>query len=110
MHMDESAEWTYVDLNLYEIYKNGYSIWGTSPYLGALRIQANYKSQSEDDFSNVFLIKSIEGIAVDIPVEDSQDVTKKVEEAKALTAEEIEEIALSDADSKCLDNIVNQIL
>ena len=88
-NMDESDEWLYVDFNLYDIYKNGYSIWGTSPYLGALRLQANYKSQGEDDMSNVFLIKSIEGISYDVPVEDSTEVSLCMSDAEALTEDQL---------------------
>lgn len=70
--MSETDEWITVDFNLYEVYKNGYSIWGTSPYLGAIRIEANHKNTG-DDWSNEMLIKSIEGIYVDVPVEDSEE-------------------------------------
>jgi hypothetical protein len=45
-------------------------------------------------------------IALKIPVADIKADEYTVDE----WAEEIEKIALSDADSKCLDNIVNQIL
>ena len=45
-------------------------------------------------------------IALKIPVAEIKADEYTVDE----WAEEIEEIALSDADSKCLDNIVNQIL
>lgn len=99
MNMSEEAEWTYVDFNLYEIYKNGYSIWGTSPYLGALRIQANYKSKDEDDWSNVFLIKSIEGIPCDIPVEDGETVKAELEKAEALTEDQIKEVSDAQAEA-----------
>ena len=91
-NMDESDEWFYVDFNLYEIYKNGYSVWGTSPYLGALRLQSNYKSnENEEDLSNVFLIKAIEGIPYDVPVEDSTEIQEKMDNAAALTQEQLEE-------------------
>lgn len=88
-NMDESDEWICMDFNLYDIYKNGYSIWGTSPYLGALRLQSNYRSQGEDDLSNVFLIKAIEGVSYDVPVEDSAEVSLTMNEAKGLTEDEI---------------------
>lgn len=86
-NMSETAEWTYVDLNLYQVYKNGYSIWGTSPYLGMIRIQTNYKNEDENDWSNVFLIKAIEGIACDVPVEDSAEVAKILENTQTVTEE-----------------------
>ena len=44
IEMDETDEWTYVDFNLYEVYKNGYSVWGTSNFIGMIRFQANYKN------------------------------------------------------------------
>ena len=75
-NMDESDEWVYLDFNLHEIYKYGYSIWGTSPYLGAIRLEANYKSKNKDDWSNEFLIKSIEGIPEEIVVKDSDEITQ----------------------------------
>ena len=92
-NMDESAEWIYVDFNLYEIYKNGYSVWATSPYLGALRFQANYKSENEEDFSNVFLIKAIEGLPLEIPVEDSEKIALTMKEAKDLTADQLASVS-----------------
>ena len=97
MYMSEESEWTYVDFNLYEIYKNGYSIWGTSPFLGSLRIQANYVSQGEDDWSNAFLIKSIEGIPYDVPVEDGENVKGILQGAEAVTEDQLK--AVSDAQS-----------
>jgi hypothetical protein len=63
-NMSETDDWTYVDFNLYEIEKYGYSIWGTSSFLGSLRFQTGYKNTSEEDWSNEFLIKAI--IAGDI--------------------------------------------
>ena len=93
--MNETDDWEYVDFNLYEIYKNGYSVWATSPYLGALRLQANYKSSTaldengDQDFSNVFLIKAIEGISCDVSVEDSAEIQEKMDTAKGLSAEEL---------------------
>ncbi|MBE7079838.1 MAG: hypothetical protein E7371_01215 [Clostridiales bacterium] len=91
-NMDESDEWFYVDFNLYEIYKNGYSVWGTSPFLGALRLQANYNSDKDtEDLSNVFLIKAIEGIPCDVPVEDSAEMQTKMDNAAGLTAEQLAE-------------------
>lgn len=99
MYMDESAEWTYVDFNLYEIYKNGYSIWGTSPYLGALRIQANYTCVDEEDWSNVFLIKSIEGIPYDVPVEDSEEIKSVLTDAETLTEDQIKEVSDAQAEN-----------
>lgn len=76
--MSEDDEWVTVDLNLYEVYKNGYSIWGTSPYLGALRIEIGYTSLGDDDWSNEILIKSIEGIPYEIIVDDTQAVKSKM--------------------------------
>ena len=72
--MSEDDEWVTVDLNLYEIYKNGYSIWGTSPLLGAIRFEVGYKNFGDDDWSNEMLIKSIEGIPHEIIVDDSNEV------------------------------------
>ena len=85
IEMEETAEWTYVDFNLYEVYKNGYSIWGTSAFLGSLRFQAIYKNTSEEDLSNVFLIKAIEGIPYEIEVEDSGDVKDLLTKAETTT-------------------------
>ena len=93
MEMEETAEWECIEFNLYEIYKNGYSIWGTSPYLGALRLQANYFSESADDQSNVFLIKAIEGVPYDVEVKDSDAVNDVAEDAKGLSAETIQQAA-----------------
>ena len=90
-NMDETDEWACVEFNLYEIYKNGYSIWGTSPYLGALRLQANYKSNpDEKDLSNVFLIKAIEGVPYEVKVEDSEEVRTTLDNAKGLDASVVE--------------------
>ncbi|MBQ8405784.1 MAG: InlB B-repeat-containing protein, partial [Clostridia bacterium] len=99
IQMSESDEWTYVDFNLYEVYKNGYSIWGTSPYLGALRIQANYTCVDEEDWSNVFLIKSIEGIPYDVPVEDSEEIKSVLTDAEALTEDQIKEVSDAQAEN-----------
>ena len=101
VNMDETAEWTYVDFNLYEIYKNGYSIWGTSPFLGSLRIQANYKNTSEDDLSNVFLIKAIEGIYHEVPVEDSEEVSSVIETAQGIDEEKIFEVGDAQEENPC---------
>ena len=90
VNMDETAEWTYVDFNLYEVYKNGYSIWGTSSFLGSLRIQANYQNTSEDDWSNEFLIKAIEGIPHEIAVEDSGEVKTLLLDAANTTPQALE--------------------
>ena len=93
IEMEENAEWTYVDFNLYEVYKNGYSIWGTSSFLGTLRFQANYKNVDEDDWSNVFLIKAIEGVPHDIVVEDGDTVKELLDGAKNATQEELKAAA-----------------
>ena len=85
IQMEETAEWTYVDFNLYEVYKNGYSIWGTSNFLGMIRFQAIYKNESEEDLSNEFLIKAIEGIPYEITVEDSGDVKDVLTKAQTTT-------------------------
>ncbi len=93
-NMDETDEWACIEFNLYEIYKNGYSIWGTSPYLGALRLQANYKSNpDEKDLSNVFLIKAIEGVPYDVKVEDSEEIQSTLDTAKGLDAAVLENAA-----------------
>ncbi len=76
--MSEDDEWVTVDLNLYEVYKNGYSIWGTSPYLGALRIEVGYTNFGDDDWSNEMLIKSIEGLPYEIVVDDTAEVKAKM--------------------------------
>ena len=49
-----------VDLTANSMF-NGYSVWGTSPYLSKIRIQTNYKSKSKDDTSNQMLLKRIYG-------------------------------------------------
>ena len=92
--MSEDDEWQVVDLNLYEIYKNGYSIWGTSAFLGAIRIEVNHKNQP-GDWSNEMLIKSIEGIPVDIDVVDSDDAQAILGEAMATLEEEVIEAGAS---------------
>lgn len=99
MNMDETAEWTYVDFNLHEVYKNGYSIWGTSPYLGSLRIQANYQNTSEDDWSNEFLIKAIEGVQHDIVVEDSGEVNALLTDAANTTPQALENVSQAQAEN-----------
>ncbi|MBQ7373491.1 MAG: InlB B-repeat-containing protein [Clostridia bacterium] len=76
--MSEDDEWVTVDLNLYEVYKNGYSIWGTSPYLGALRIEVGYTNFGDDDWSNEMLIKSIEGVPHEIVVDDTDEIKDKM--------------------------------
>ena len=91
IRMDEDAEWTYVDFNLYEVYKNGYSIWGTSKFLGMLRFQANYKNVNEEDTSNEFLIKAIEGIPCEITVEDSDEVKEVITTAENTSAKDLED-------------------
>lgn len=114
-YMEEEDEWICIDFNLYEIYKNGYSIWGTSPYLGSLRIQANYLSADEDDWSNIFLIKSIEGVPYDVVVEDGALVKGTLEKADTLTEEQIQEVSNAQAentqgfifpkDGDCVENV-----
>ena len=89
MNMSETDEWITVDFNLYEVYKNGYSIWGTSPFLGAIRIDANYKNKNADDWSNEMLIKSIEGIYVDVPVVDSDDALESYFDAMWTEEDEV---------------------
>ena len=83
INMSEDDEWQYIDFDLSSIYTNGYSVWGTSKYLGKLRIQANYKSDAEnpDDCGNVFLIKSIEGVSKEIEVRDAEEVSEKLKNA-----------------------------
>ena len=93
--MSEDSEWTYVDFNLYEVYKNGYSIWGTSNFLGMLRFQANYKNVNEEDWSNEFLFKAIEGIPYDIAVEDSDEVKEIITTANNTSAKDLEDKANS---------------
>ena len=93
IRMSEDSEWTYVDFNLYEVYKNGYSIWGTSSYLGMIRFQANYKNVNEDDWSNEFLIKAIEGIPHEIVVDDSEGVKNVISNAIATPEEELKAVA-----------------
>jgi hypothetical protein len=98
INMDETSEWTYVDFNLHEVYTNGYSVWGTSSFLGMIRFQANYKNANEEDWSNEFLIKAIEGIPQEIVVEDSDEIktligvikTAVFEQSKIRLEEEIE--------------------
>ena len=89
--MDESDEWLCATFNLYDIYKNGYSIWGTSPYLGSLRIQSTYKCQNENDESNAFLIKAIEGVPYDVALEDGVDVTDAIEKAENTTEKQLQD-------------------
>ena len=91
IQMSKESEWTYMDFNLYEVYKNGYSIWGTSAYLGMIRFQANYKNVGEDDWSNEFLIKAIEGIPYDIVVEDGDEVKELVSEAEKTPTKDLED-------------------
>lgn len=100
-NMDESDEWVYLDFNLHEIYKYGYSIWGTSPYLGAIRLEANYTSKNADDWSNEFLIKAIEGLPETIEVKDSEQITQIYNDGANTTAEELK--AVSDAQAS-IDN------
>ena len=97
MNMDESSEWTYVDFNLYEVYKNGYSVWGTSNFLGMLRFQASYKNVNEDDWSNEFLIKAIEGISHEIVVEDSATVKELLNTATTTAPSVVEQAGAAQA-------------
>ncbi|MBQ8726218.1 MAG: InlB B-repeat-containing protein [Clostridia bacterium] len=79
----EDSAWSTVDFNLYEVYKNGYSVWGTSPLLGSLRIEVNYKNTDSEDWANEMLIKSIEGVPFAIDTVDSQEIEdKKVEDSQ----------------------------
>ena len=94
-NMSETGEWITVDFNLYEVYKNGYSIWGTSQFLGAIRIDANYKNKNSDDWTNEMLIKSIEGIPVDILVEDSAEAQEVLGEAMSTWEEDVIEAGAS---------------
>ncbi|MBR2336546.1 MAG: InlB B-repeat-containing protein [Clostridia bacterium] len=87
--MSEDDEWITVDFNLYEVYRNGYSIWGTSPYLGAIRIDANYKNADSEDWSNEMLIKSIEGIPHEVIVEDSYEAKEVLGYAMSTTEGEV---------------------
>ena len=77
-NMSEDDEWVTVELNLYEIYQNGYSIWGTSPFLGAIRFEVGHKNQNEDDWTNEMLIKSIEGVPHEIIVDDTDEIKQKM--------------------------------
>ncbi len=98
IEMAEEAEWTYVDFNFYEVYKNGYSIWGTSPYLATFRFQVNYKNENEDDWSNVFLIKAIEGIAHEVVVEDSGEVQQALTDAANTSEQTLEAVSAEQAE------------
>ena len=93
IQMSAEDEWTYVDFNPYEIYKNGYSVWGTSSYLGMLRFQANYKNVNEDDWSNEFLIKAIEGIPYEIAVDDSAEVKEVLSKASNTSQKDLDAAA-----------------
>ncbi len=89
-NQSEDGEWSVVDFNLYEVYKNGYSVWGTSPLLGALRIEVNYKNVGPDDWANEMLIKSIEGVPHEIVVEDSEEIRDVLGDAMSTSSEEVE--------------------
>ncbi len=69
--MGEDDPWTVARFDLSSICSHGYSVWGTSPYLGSLRVQCTYQSQGKDDFSNAFLFQKIEGIYQEIVTDDS---------------------------------------
>ena len=90
INMSEDDEWQYIDFDLSSICTNGYSVWGTSKYLGKLRIQANYKSDpnNPEDCRNVFLIKSIEGVSKEIEVRDSEAVSAKLKNASQAELDE----------------------
>jgi len=54
----------YIDISIdlaKNSYYNGYSVWGTSNFLGKLRIQSTYISTSPTDTSNKILLKRIYG-------------------------------------------------
>lgn len=71
-NMSETDDnWIVATFDMSEILANGYSVWGTSTYLAAMRIQSTYNSVSTDDYSNAYLIKSITGTTADVTVEDS---------------------------------------
>ncbi len=81
-NMDENDdEWIEVTFDLTEMTtaqlaaSNGYSVWGTSPYLAGLRIQSNYKSTDESDYSNAYIIKSITGGKKEVSVTDSEIIS-----------------------------------
>lgn len=99
IQMSESDEWTYVDFNLYEVYKNGYSIWGTSSYLGMIRFQANYKNVNEDDWTNEFLIKAIEGIPCEVVVDDSAEVKEVISNAVNTSQKDLDTVANAQANN-----------
>ncbi len=99
IEMDETDEWTYVDFNLYEVYKNGYSIWGTSNFLGMIRFQANYKNVNYEDWSNEFLIKAIEGVPHEIVVEDSDSVQTLLMNAENTTQQALQNASDAQAEN-----------
>ena len=88
-NMDEDGEWATIELNLYEVFRNGYSVWGTSAYLGALRIEVGYVNEDDEDWANEMLIKSIEGVPHKVVTEDSSEITGRISAAKSLGEEEL---------------------
>lgn len=109
VNMKEEDPWATARFDLSSVYAHGYSIWGTSPYLGALRIQCTYRSQKEGDLSNAFLFQKLEGVSKDIVTEDSALVQSLLanDAAEELTAvkaaqEEQETSFLFPKDDDCL--------
>ncbi len=78
-------EWIVVTFDLTDLTaealsaSNGYSVWGTSPYLASLRIQSTYNSTNENDFSNAYIIKSIVGGEKEVIVDDAESVKSVLE-------------------------------
>ncbi len=91
--MSEEDEYIDIAVDLASLsYYNGYSVWGTSPYLGKIRIQSVYQSTSKDDHSNAMLLKRIygtnEGYENGVITEDSDNIKNILKDDSTLPSQE----------------------
>lgn len=91
-NMDKDSDWKTITFDLTDPSSGnpfGYSVWGTSPYLAKLRIQSTYRSKNENDLSNAFILKSIEGSYKEVKTEDSPSITALKTNEDASKLEEV---------------------
>lgn len=91
--MSEDDDWTELEFDLASVLYNGYSIWGTSSYLGTVRIQPLYKSTSKDDNSNKMILNSIYGKINEkyengVIVEDSEEIKEILNSVSEVPAQD----------------------
>lgn len=93
IEMTEEDEYIDVAIDLAkESMYHGYSVWGTSTYLGKLRIQASWKSTSVTDRSNKMLLKRIygsnEGYEDGIVTTDTPEISAILKDDTSLPTQE----------------------